>query len=77
MGLISGANGVFKWNGPLRHPRLAYNSSEGLNVRSKEHLRTGDVQPGEAEPHRSLWEKNNEQTGEIVICIKQFELSGL
>lgn len=54
MGLISGANGVFKWNGPLRHPCLAYNSSEGLNVRNKEHLRTGDVQPGEAEPHRSL-----------------------
>lgn len=32
MGLISSANGVFKWNGPLRRPCLAYNSSEGLNV---------------------------------------------
>lgn len=31
MGLISGANGVFKWNGPLWRLGIAYNSSEDLN----------------------------------------------
>lgn len=31
MGLISGANGVFKWNGPLWRPCIGYNSTVDLN----------------------------------------------